>query len=459
MRYTLTFLEEDFEILQGHLFAGQNERAAYLLTRECQTSGETRLLVREVIPVQDADVDSSSPAHMSIRARSFIPILRRSHLERCGFGFVHSHPNGLLGHSAQDDEEERILFATAYNRIRVPTVHASVVFAAPDKPFGRVWKDDGTTAEVDVIRVVGQRLRYYFHPSKAVDAPPTFFDRQVRAFGPDIQQLLRCLTVGIVGAGGTGSSVIEQVVRLGVGRVIVSDGDEFQDTNVNRVYGSRLIDGGLPKTKIAERAVADIGLGTSVEIERRPITFQSVMKRFRDCDVIFGCSDDQWGRSILTSFAVQYNIPVFDMGVKITSENGEIRSVEGRVTTLMAGAACLFCRGRISADRVREECMAAEDPEGLERLRGEGYAPELEDRAPAVIAFTTSVAAAAVSEFLHRLTGFMGADRASTEVLLLLDQGRVRTNQRIPGNCGCGDRKNWGRGDRLRFLGLSWRAE
>jgi hypothetical protein len=459
MRYTITFLEEDFELLKRHLFAGPNERAAYLLTRKSQTSRETRLLVREVLPVQDSDVDSSSPVHMSIRARSFIPILKRSHLEGCGFGFVHSHPNGPLGPSAQDDAEERTLFATAFNRIRLPTVHASVVFAAPDKPIGRVWKDDGTTAEVDVIRVVGHKLRYYFNPNKASPASNMCFDRQVRAFGPDIQQLLRRLTVGIVGAGGTGSSVLEQVVRLGVGRVLVSDGDDFEATNVNRVYGSRLIDDGLPKTKIAERAVADIGLETSVEIERRPITFQSAMKRFRDCDVIFGCSDDEWGRSILTSFAVQYHIPVFDMGVKITSENGEIRSVEGRVTTLMAGVACLFCRGRISADRIRAESMAAEDPESLERLRGEGYAPELEDRAPAVIAFTTSVAAAAVSEFLHRLTGFMGADRVSTEVLLLLDQVRVRTNHRMPGNCGCRDRKNWGRGDQPRFLGLSWRPE
>ena len=41
------------------------------------------------------------------------------------------------------------------------------------------------------------------------------FDRQVRAFGADIQELLATLRIGIVGNGGTGSPVAEQLIRLG----------------------------------------------------------------------------------------------------------------------------------------------------------------------------------------------------------------------------------------------------
>jgi hypothetical protein len=36
----------------------------------------------------------------------------------------------------------------------------------------------------------------------------------------------------------------------------------------------------------------------------------------------------------------------------------------------------------------------------------EGYAPELEDPDPAVIMFTTGIAARATGEFVHMLTGF-----------------------------------------------------
>ena len=111
-------------------------------------------------------------------------------------------------------------------------------------------------------------------------------------------------------------------------------GQTFDASNVNRLYGSRVIDEGLPKLKIIERLIADIGLGTQVRLLPRPITFRSVIEEFRTCDVIFGCTDDEWGRSLLTRLAIYYAIPVFDMGVKIDSKDGLIRSINGRVTTL-----------------------------------------------------------------------------------------------------------------------------
>jgi hypothetical protein len=132
------------------------------------------------------------------------------------------------------------------------------------------------------------------------------------------------------------------------------------------------------------------------------------MEQFRECDLIFGCTDDEWGRSLLSKFAIYYLIPVFDMGVKIDSESGSIHSIQGRVTTLLPSAPCLFCRGRIRADRVREESINATDPQRADELRKEGYAPELEDPAPAIIPFTTAIASSAIIEFIQRLRGFMG---------------------------------------------------
>src|SRR4029078_5652392 len=117
-------------------------------------------------------------------------------------------------------------------------------------------------------------------------------------------------------------------------------------------------------------------------------------------------------------------------------------------TMLLPGGACLFCRKRLSGDRIRAEVIAATDPVAAEQLRREGYLVGTEELAPAVITFTTAVAAGAVSELLHRLTGFQGPDRKSTEVLFLFDQSRVRTNARLPvEGCFCARETNWGRGD------------
>jgi molybdopterin/thiamine biosynthesis adenylyltransferase len=288
----------------------------------------------------------------------------------------------------------------------------------------------------------------------------TIYDRQVRAFGKQLQAVLKRLTVGVVGAGGTGSSVVEQLVRLGVGSLVVADGQRLDASNVTRGYGSRLIDVGIPKAALAERLAFEIGLGTHVRPIERPVTFRSALEAFRECDVIFGSTDDQWGRSLLTRLSIYYYVPVLDMGVKIDSADGRVHSIQGRVTKLFPGSACLFCRNRISAAWVRAEAINAVSPREGERLREEGYAPELAEPAPAVIPFTTAVAATALAEFLHMLTGFMGNERRSTEIILRFDSGDVRTNS-TAGNpdCLCGDREKWGRGDRLTFLDSTWRPE
>jgi len=68
-----------------------------------------------------------------------------------------------------------------------------------------------------------------------------FFSRQVLAFGEELQKLFQQLTIGIVGMGGTGFSVAEQLIRLGVGRIITADKETLDDSNVTRVYGPVLM--------------------------------------------------------------------------------------------------------------------------------------------------------------------------------------------------------------------------
>jgi molybdopterin/thiamine biosynthesis adenylyltransferase len=461
MRYILTILQEDYERLLSVLFENDSaEHAAYLTCRLSASESEHALLVRQIIPVAAEHIFSSSATHMTISSRSFTSAMKKASDRKECFVFAHSHPPGCPDHSPQDDEEEQKLFRTAYTRIRTPGVHASLVFCEGKLTAARIWLPDGSLAPMERVRIIGDRFRFLFFDQQTDEPVPEFFDRQVRAFGSDIQKLLRRLRIGVVGVGGTGSSVSEQLIRLGVGALTIADGEVFQSSNVNRVYGSRLIDNGIAKVKLIERMAADIGVDTDVVFLDKPISFESVLRAFRHCDVIFGCTDDEWGRSLLTRLAIYYGVPVFDMGIKVDSEDGTIRTVQGRVTTLLPGTACLFCRGRVSSDQIAAESARALDPEGAAELEREGYIPELRATAPAVIPFTTTVAASAITEFLHRLTGFLGSDRRSSEVLHLIDDGRIRTNARSSReDCFCADRTLWDRGDVNPFLDLTWRTE
>ncbi|MEO6197272.1 MAG: ThiF family adenylyltransferase, partial [Dehalococcoidia bacterium] len=232
MRYGITFLEGQYKELQEHLFEGATtERAAYMLCGVVAAGEETRLLVREIHPLGADEVESATPSSMSILSWSYVRQLKRADERSAALVFVHSHPEGHAGFSRADDENERALFATAHIRVASVKVHASLVFAGPDKPFGRVWLDGGATCAVETIRVVGERFSFLRASqddgeTSVADRPLedfAVFDRQARAFGGGLQPTLSALKVGIVGAGGTGSSVAEQLIRLGVGHLVVID--------------------------------------------------------------------------------------------------------------------------------------------------------------------------------------------------------------------------------------------
>ena len=216
-RYTLTFLEADFDQLRKVLnSASEVENAAYLICRMSGSESEVRLLVREVIPVQREHILEASAAHMKIASISFRTAMKRADAQKSAFVFVHTHPGGHPHHSAQDDSEEAPLFRTAYARVHTDAaIHASLILCNGKISGARVWLPDGTVRLMERIRIVGNRFHFWF---SAIDEKPIpeFFDRQVRAFGNELLPLLSRLRIGVVGAGGTGSAVIEQLTDSGL---------------------------------------------------------------------------------------------------------------------------------------------------------------------------------------------------------------------------------------------------
>jgi len=231
----------------------------------------------------------------------------------------------------------------------------------------------------------------------------------------------------------------------------------LEGSNVSRVFGSRASDVGRAKVAILAAWADAIGVGTATTPYPTHITDELAAKSLRDADIIFGCTDDEWGRAILNALATRYLIPVIDMAVKISSSSDSIHSVCGRVTVITPGAACLFCRKRIAPERIRAEVDHARNPLEAIALAKEGYAPELRERDPSVIPFTAAVAALGMAELLHRLTGFMGAERETTEVLYLADRSEIHTNAVATSpDCQCASDQVRGIGDTRDFLGQLW---
>jgi molybdopterin/thiamine biosynthesis adenylyltransferase len=448
MSHRVVLLEAHRAALHAHLFDRPGiEGAAFVLCGEAAVPGQQKLISQAVLPIAPEDFLRRERYGLTITSRALMRATKLARQRNGSLLFAHSHPDGPAHFSAQDDQEERSLLP--FLRSRVPGRSHGTLVLTDTQIAARIYTPEQSPADVFVV---GERI--VLHQAHDAREVPNMFNRQIRAFGEDIQRVLRGLHIGIVGVGGTGSPLAEQLYRLGVGRLSLFDGDTLEETNLNRVYGSTLSDVGTAKVLIAKRHLDAIGLPTIVDAIPRPITEEETARRLRECDVVFGCTDKQIPRAILMMLAIKYSIPVLDMGVLIDSLDQQILGVHGRITSLLPGESCLFCRGRISPEAMRVEALNPEERAGQVQ---EGYAPELDEPAPSVISFTSAVASFAVTELLHRLTGFMGAERNSSEILIAFDQSRIRKNRVEPREgCQCGDPECWGTGDESPFLGMTW---
>jgi molybdopterin/thiamine biosynthesis adenylyltransferase/proteasome lid subunit RPN8/RPN11 len=434
----------------------EDEAAAVLLVGVGSGEGSMRLIGRELhlVPNEHADREVDQ---LHIGSQGWVPALRRAAEIGATALWVHTHPGGRPIPSRRDAAVDEQLIETFRNRTG-SSVYGSVVLSPrTDGIFEFTGKGrHGETAfRITRAWIVGDRMRLV----DAQDSPSEqklgeAFDRQVRAFGADIQNTLSQLHVGVVGVGGTGSATTEQLVRLGVRRLTVVDPDVLSTSNVTRVYGSCPELVGQAKVDVAVGHLARIAEDLNITPFVGAITQQEVARALTQCDVVFGCTDDEAGRLVLSRLSSYYVVPVIDCGVLIDSHKGQIRGIHARATVLHPGAPCLLCRGRIDPARAAAEMAPAEEHAKLVR---EGYAPELGGVEPAVVAFTTMAAALAVNELLERLVGY-GVPENPSEVLFRIHDRDMSTNRRTPRSGHYCDPASGiiGSGDAQPFLGQVW---
>jgi molybdopterin/thiamine biosynthesis adenylyltransferase len=172
------------------------------------------------------------------------------------------------------------------------------------------------------------------------------------------------------------------------------------------------------------------------------VTDEGAARRLLECDVVIGCTDTQWSRTVLNAIAYQYYVPVLDLGVELQTSG----AMGGRVTWLAPGVACLWCQEILNGERVRAEQLSP-SARADELLRG--YIQGLDESAPAVVSINGVVASLAVTELLARTTGFAGPGQRPSTLMYRLADGDVRriSASADPGCPTCGAEGQLGLGD------------
>lgn len=433
------------------------ETAGVLTARPVDGPGDTlTLLSRELHWAPEPTYRHRDLDQLVLTSPGWVSALGAAADDHAAAVFIHTHPGGPARLSPRDRTVDGHLAGTFRARTRQGWYVHLVIGGTPQQPHvdGHATHTDGRTLPLRALRVTGRHLGLHLPDTDRPDHDPSdAFDRHHRAFGPPGQRTLRALHAGVVGAGGTGSAVIEQLARLGVGTLTIIDPKTVTAGNVTRVHGSGHADIGRPKVDVAADHVASIGLGTHVTAITHPVTTLAAAQALRHCDILFGCTDDNAGRLVLSRHGYWYLQPLLDLGVVIRATDQYVDGVYGRLTVTGPDTACLLCRDRIDLARAHAEALPADE---RSRLAHEGYVTGHHDPDPAAVAYTSLVASHAVAEALQRLLGY-GPDTPPSEQILYIDRHELRGNDLPPRpGCYCTQPDNLGAGDTTPHLDLAW---
>lgn len=227
------------------------------------------------------------------------------------------------------------------------------------------------------------------------------FIRQKALFGDVGQKKLNARPVTIVGYGGLGTCVFEEVMHMGAAEVNVIEPEVFDRSNHGRYFGSRHDDVGKTKTEIAKRNGKLIDPDIPVNIICSHLESQKAFDVIKNSDVVFGCLDHDGPRFILNELCVAYGIPLIDIASDVPEEG----VYGGRVAVVRNGNGCLDCMKVLDKTDVRRYIS----PNGQRENEAAIYGISVNDltggTGPSVMPINGVVASLAVLEYMVLVTG------------------------------------------------------
>lgn len=410
---TLALSGDQHEHLKSFLFPGDGKEAvALLLCGRRAGDRKHRLVVREIHGIPYADCAIRTPTQVTWPPDYISPMLDRASDEGLSVVKVHSHPNGYGAFSSIDDDGDARLLPMIRGWIERDIPHGSAVMLPDGQMFGRVITSGTEFAPIECIAVAGDDLHFWYADAGSAQVPD-FVASHAQIYDDGTIERLRRLSVAVIGASGTGSPVVEQLMRLGVGEIVIVDDDVMEDRNVNRILNSTLSDAeaGNYKVDVLADAIERTGLGTRVRRIKKNLWNPDVVRVVAQCDVLFGCMDSVDGRYLLNAVSTYYTIPYFDIGVRLVAvrrgeAKGQIKEICGTVNYLRPGRSSLMSRGLFTMADVAAAGLRRNDPAAHERQVEDGYIAGVQANRPAVISVNMLGASLTVNEFLARLHAY-----------------------------------------------------
>lgn len=171
------------------------------------------------------------------------------------------------------------------------------------------------------------------------------YQRNQNTLSAEENEKLKSFRVAVVGCGGLGGYVIEELGRLGIGSITAIDGDVFDETNLNRQILSNVQNLGCSKAMEAAKRMSAV----NPEIEVNPIYAmlerENAIALLSGHDIVVDALDNPEARAILEQTCEKLGTPFV---------HGAIAGWFGQVAVIFPG------------DRLMEQLFPAGSGKGAE---------------------------------------------------------------------------------------------
>jgi hypothetical protein len=434
--FHLALTEGDYETLEHVLFEEPEtqkewERGAICVITRSSGHERASYLVHDVLEPGEGDIEYGGSVSFNEDYRYKAVQAARDLGDDAGILYVHTHPNltgdGEAWPSPSTGDlktAEHDLFQDAKRLGDQAPVGIAIV-----KETSRKWRvlgyefDTPSTADqvgepayseasvrtydADCIRVIGSGLTEY--PTReettgvegaAAAVATDEQNSQLQIWGPDGQEQLNALRVGLVGAGGGGSILAEHLARMGIGELVIIDYDRLEPANLNRAQGATQadVDARRPKVDIAERLARLGGTAPNFTVDAYQASVvenrgeYGAVDRLLDCDIIVHAAEGAWVGQVLDEIAHGHLIPVISGGSNLHNEDGVLTEHAYAQTFISApGHGCQRCARHWRTEEAEED-MEPSDGTGAADYGlngGDGYT---EDREPSTNSVNLMVA-------------------------------------------------------------------
>ncbi len=234
------------------------------------------------------------------------------------------------------------------------------------------------------------------------------YDRSIQFFGRAGQDKLADAEVAVVGIGGLGTHVVQQLCLLGVARLALIDDQTIDDTNRNRYVGLKSDDTAHETLKVAigRRLAKEINPAVNTVVVQHPLASREAFDAILDSSHIFGCLDNDLSRVVLNELCAAYSKPYIDLSSDIFD-----RQYGGRICVAWNGAGCLSCYGELDSRDIQRAGMSAAARADQQAIYGVPVQDLRGGSGPSVVSINGVVASVGVTEFMLLVTGVKSKPR------------------------------------------------